>query len=131
MFGHAYFGAPYFGPPYWGPGSGGPAPTISIDRLGGRRRHPDEVRREQRMVAEYLRSLEQREPVAVQEVPAIEEAPAAPVIVELTAAMAKAASDHQIQRIVEAAAATERAREIARAEHKWRYWAAFLTLVMH
>ncbi len=128
MFG-SYFGNGYYGPGYFGPGAGAPppAPAVGIDGSGlrflrGRRPHPTEIAREQRMVEDYLRSLERREREVF--------SPAAAVAHEFTEAMASAASAEQLRTVLQAAIASIEDRERARLEFERRYWARALALIL-
>lgn len=111
-------------------------PTADGARLRrGKRRLPEDIRREQEMVEQYLQTLERRELQAerLERVPArvrkVEAAriPAAPI---LTEAMARAASVEQLRRITEHAQSVERAREVARAERKRRRVLALVLLAI-
>jgi len=101
----------------------------------GKRRLPEDIRREQDMVEQYLQTLERRELQAerLERVPArvrkVEAAriPAAPI---LTEAMARAASVEQLRRITEHTQSVERAREVARAERKRRRVLALVLLAI-
>jgi hypothetical protein len=98
-----------------------------------RRQSAEDIAREQRMVEEYLQSLE-RQAITEQRadpVPADEPAPIAlPAEPVLTEAMARAASEHQLRLIAEHAQAAERARELARAETRRRRRLAVMLLAI-
>jgi hypothetical protein len=94
---------------------------------------PEEIRRQQRMVQEYLDELDARNKkvqskrLSARERKAILTGKIEP---RLTQAMALAASDEQIKALAENALAAKVDREAAQAEFKRRYWAAALSLMM-
>lgn len=112
--------------------TGGATPPAVVVMDGGkrppfqwRRKHPDEIAREQRMVEDYLETLERRE----RQEKRIEQLPARkrkaktadlPHVPVLTEALARAASVVQLRRITEHAQAVEQARQVARAETQRR-----------
>lgn len=140
MFAHAYFPSSFYAPGYFPPAAAAVSDVVMDGgRLRARRKHvrrlPEDIAREQRMVEQYLQTLERRELQAerLERVPArvrkVEAAriPAAPI---LTEAMARAASVEQLRRITEHAQSVERAREVARAERKRRRVLALVLLAI-
>lgn len=117
------------------------APTPAIDGSGLRflrsrrsepaKLHPEEIERQRRMVDQYLQGLEKKAaPKPAKQARREAKQPPTPVP-RLTEAMAQAATEQQIHRVLEATAAEERDRQIAQAEFRRRYWAAFLALAVN
>lgn len=136
MFAARYFGPSYFGDAYFGIESNiaPPAPPADLRDIGGSRRpsakrhpryakykvHPEEIARQQRMVQQYLDSLEEK--------------PKAPVgkpkkAPKFTAALARAAADVQLTQVVRAAAAV-RDRALAAEELRRRRLKLVLLLAL-
>ena len=101
----------------------------------GKRRLPEDIRREQEMVEQYLQSLERqarrvevarRIPARVKKAAVSQDNP----VSNLTEAMARAASVEQLRRIEEHAQAVGRAREVARTESRRRRRLALILIAM-
>lgn len=101
----------------------------------GKRRLPEDIRREQDMVEKYLQALEQRarHEETVRRTPArVKKAAVSPdqPVPTLTEAMARAASVEQLRRIEEHAQSVGRAREVVRAESRRRRRLALILIAM-
>jgi hypothetical protein len=100
---------------------------------GGRIRHrriePEELSREQRMVQEYLDSLDRQKQLVERRAPAREIKRVAAARPILTEAVMKAANEYQIERVLRESA-DARDRAIADMERRRRYWARFLVLAV-
>lgn len=94
--------------------------------------HPDDIAREQRMLEEYLRELDEKKaPQAKAGRPATDKAPAAePMAPRLTQVMATLASTQQLARIARAELVAKEDREKAEKEHQRRRAAATAVLMM-
>jgi len=130
MFAHAFFPSSFYAPGYFPPA----VRAVETPRTDGgrrpRRRLPEDILREQRMVEEYLASLEAQKKVVqrLERVPARVRKTLAPKVEErnLTEAMVRAASVEQLRQIVEHPEAVEGARSRAKAEKRRRFMALIM-----
>lgn len=110
-------------------GAAPPPPVVTNDGGRLRKRLPEDIEREQRLVNDYLDALDRVQLKKEQRGPARQVKAAEKAVPLLTQAMLHAANERQIQEILEGAA-VERDRQLAKAEYKRRYVAAFITLML-
>jgi hypothetical protein len=106
-------------------------PAMDGAYIHGRRRLPADIEREQRMVEEYLSSLDRRRAAIVKKSAATARAAkrvVVPVEPELTEAIVRAASAEQLRRIAESRAAQEATRARVAAERRRRTLILMLAL---
>lgn len=130
MFAHSFFPSSFYAPGYFPPADQIVQPTRTD---GGKKirkratRLPEDIRREQQMVEDYLASLEAGKKALqrLERVPARVRKALAPKVDgrTFTEAMARAASVEQLRQIAEHSQAMASARAVARAENRRRFLA--------